>query len=352
MSLAPPDLDELTALVEQSLDAIVSIDGTGRVRSFNPAAERLFQYDAADVVGQSVNQLMSAADAAAHDGFVQRYLDTGERRIIGSGRAVQCRRRDGTQFTAHLWVTEHASTDGRVFTAVLHDLSDRLRIADELARTREQLSLTVEYAPIGIATLDIRGRILGFNRAASRTSGYARDELLGFEGINFMHVDDQQHIRRSLRALLTQRIDHSISTHRMRAAKGGLCASTALHCCCARQQRPATLADLYVRGSHAAIGGPKQSCRWQRERLAHIARIDTMGEMAVGLAHELNQPLSAITTYTHAAEAHVSQLGRAVARAGRDVRQDHRASAPRQRHYRKTARLDTAPADGTAANLR
>ena len=122
MSLAPPDFDELAALVENALDAIISINEDGLVRSFNPAAERLFQFSAADIVGRSVNRLMSAADASAHDGFLQRYRATGQRHLIGSGRAVQCRRRDGTEFTAHIWITEHTSGGGRHFTAVLHDL--------------------------------------------------------------------------------------------------------------------------------------------------------------------------------------------------------------------------------------
>ena len=116
-----------------------------------------------------------------------------------------------------------------------------------------------------------------------------------------MHVDDQQHVRRSLRALLTRRIDHTVSTHRLRAADG--------------RYLPV---QLYIAVAHDGNGRPRSlicifqdltrqlaaetELQIQRERLAHIARVDTMGEMAVGLAHELNQPLSAITTYSSAAK--------------------------------------------------
>ena len=299
MSLEPPDHDELVALVENSLDAIVSIDVQGRIRRFNPAAERLFQYREDELIGESVNRLMPANEAATHDHSLERYLRTGEGRIIGTGRAVDCRRRDGSKFSAHLWITEHDAAGQKTFTAVLHDLSSRLRIVDELARTREQLSLTVEHAPIGIATLDIAGRIRNINRAATRITDYDEQEVLGFEAINFLHVDDQQHVRRTLRALLTRRLDHSISTHELRAASG--------------KYLPV---QLYIAVAHDGDGRPRQlivmfedltrqrtaeaELQMQRERLAHIARIDTMGEMAVGLAHELNQPLAAITTYTQA----------------------------------------------------
>ncbi|MEO1037617.1 MAG: PAS domain S-box protein [Pseudomonadota bacterium] len=301
MSLASLDPAELSALVENALDAIISIDDGGKIRFFNPAAEKLFQYSADELLGKSVNALMRDDDAASHDTFLDRYLATGQRSIIGVGRAVHCRRKDGSDFIAHIWITEYDAADGKRFTAVLHDLSNRMRIIDELARIREELMLTVENAPIGIVTLDIRGRVLSMNRWAARSTGYDRLELLGQDALSFMHVDDQQHIRRSMRALLTRRIDHSISTHQMRAAN--------------RDYMPV---QLYIAVAHDKQGRPRQlicmfedltrqrtaeaELQMQRERLAHIARIDTMGEMAVGLAHELNQPLAAITTYTHAAK--------------------------------------------------
>ncbi len=300
MDIQRPDYAELTAFVTNALDAIVSIDNKGRIRLFNPAAERLFQWSAKEILGQSVNRLMAPEDSEVHDSYIHRYLKSGRGRVIGKGRNVSCLRRDGTHFLAHLWLSEYSSGEQRFFTAVLHDLSERQRISDELVRTREELELTVDNAPIGIATLNLDGQLLALNQTAAQVTGYGQDELIGYEALSFMHVDDQQHIRRSFRALITERIDHSVSTHQLRTA-GGDYLPVQLYIAVAHdtKSRPRLLICMFedLTGQLTA----ESELQIQRERLAHIARVDTMGEMAVGLAHELNQPLSAITTYAHAA---------------------------------------------------
>ena len=126
------------AIIESAVDGIVTIDRHGRIQSFNRAAERLFGVTAAEVLGQNVSALMPAPYAAEHDAYIRRYLDTRERRIIGIGREVAARRKDGTTFPAHLSVGE-ASIDGEItFVGIVRDLSER--VALEL-RLREESGL-------------------------------------------------------------------------------------------------------------------------------------------------------------------------------------------------------------------
>ena len=127
------------AILDTAIDGIVSIDERGIVRTLNPACERLFGYEAGEVIGRNVNMLMPAPYREEHDGYLGRYHDTGERRIIGIGREVAGRRKDGSEFPLYLSVGEWVDDDGsRVFVGVLRDITD-LKEAEQriLQRQRE-----------------------------------------------------------------------------------------------------------------------------------------------------------------------------------------------------------------------
>lgn len=126
------------AIIDSAVDAIVVIDVRGRIEAFNRSAERMFGYREADILGQSVNTLMPSPYREEHDGYVSRYLRTGEQRIIGIGREVTGLRRDGTTFPVHLSVGEWQVGGERHFTGILHDLTPRTQLEERL---REQTAL-------------------------------------------------------------------------------------------------------------------------------------------------------------------------------------------------------------------
>ncbi|WP_158046779.1 PAS domain S-box protein [Skermanella pratensis] len=126
------------AIFDTAVDAITIIDHEGRLVAFNPAAERMFGYAAADVIGQNVCILIPEPDRSAHDAHLARHRKTGERRIIGIGREVQGRRRDGGVFPLDLSIAEWESGDGqRHFTGIMRDISERKRTAAELQRAKD-----------------------------------------------------------------------------------------------------------------------------------------------------------------------------------------------------------------------
>lgn len=126
----------LRSILEAAPDAIITIDQSGIVQSFSQAAERIFGYVAGEVVGENVAMLMPAVQAAAHDGYLARYLRTGEKRIIGIGREVEARRKDGTLFPIELSVGEVRLDRGRIFTGFVRDLTARKAIEAELRQAQ------------------------------------------------------------------------------------------------------------------------------------------------------------------------------------------------------------------------
>lgn len=108
-------------------DAMVVIDERGGILTFSAAAERLFGYAEAEVVGRNVSLLMPSPDRERHDYYLQHYLQTGEKRIIGTGRIVSGQRRDGTVFPMELAVGEAHGEGHRLFTGFIRDLTERQR---------------------------------------------------------------------------------------------------------------------------------------------------------------------------------------------------------------------------------
>ena len=132
---------ELDTVLNTTVDGIIVIDAAGRVETFNRGAERLFGYPRSEVIGRNVSLLMPSPDHEQHDGYLARYLSTGQARIIGAGREVTGRRRDGTFVPLHLSVGEMTIGGQRKFTGMLHDLSGRVQARRASPRERGPLAV-------------------------------------------------------------------------------------------------------------------------------------------------------------------------------------------------------------------
>jgi PAS domain S-box-containing protein len=146
--------ERLASVIRSSLDGIIVIDATGIVEIFNPASERLFGYPADEVVGRNVSMLMPEPYAGEHPGYLSHYLRTGEAHIIGIGREVEGLRKDGTTFPFDLSVNEVKLDGRRLFTGVLHDLTDRRRHDRERDRRLEQESFLAQAGMTLASSLD------------------------------------------------------------------------------------------------------------------------------------------------------------------------------------------------------
>ncbi|HEY7490074.1 MAG TPA: CHASE domain-containing protein, partial [Candidatus Tectomicrobia bacterium] len=127
------------AILETAIDGIVTIDEQGIIESFNPAAERLFGYAAAEVVGQSIGMLMPSPYREEHHTYLACSRHTDERGVIGIGREVPGQRKDSTTFLMELDISEVRLEGRRLFTGIVRDVTERRRAEAELARTNAEL---------------------------------------------------------------------------------------------------------------------------------------------------------------------------------------------------------------------
>jgi PAS domain S-box-containing protein len=143
---------KLRGILESAVTAIITIDDQGRIESINPATERLFAYDAAELIGQNVKVLMPEPYKAEHDGYIANYLATSVKKIIGIGREVSGRRKDGTTFPLHLSVSEFSAEGRRYFTGMIHDLSDRKHVEEALRESERRLAQAQKMEAVGQLT--------------------------------------------------------------------------------------------------------------------------------------------------------------------------------------------------------
>ena len=129
----------LASILNTVPDAMIVIDTRGIIQSFSSAAERLFGYTADEVLNKNVKMLMPSPYRESHDGYLGRYLATGERRIIGIGRLVVGERKDGSTFPMELSVGEMKSGSRRFFTGFVRDLSERQQREVRLQELQSEL---------------------------------------------------------------------------------------------------------------------------------------------------------------------------------------------------------------------
>ena len=127
------------AVLETTVDGIITIDAGGVIESFNKAAEAIFGYDQHEVLGKNIGILMPEPYRSEHDSYLASYHETGRRKIIGIGREVEGRRKDGSVFPMDLAVSEVQLPGGRrLFTGVVRDISERRRLEREILQISEQ----------------------------------------------------------------------------------------------------------------------------------------------------------------------------------------------------------------------
>ncbi len=196
---------KLSAILNSTLNGIITIDESGRIASFNPAASSIFGYSPDEVIGKNVNALMPEPDASRHDGYIRRYLETGEKRIIGIGREVVGRRKDGSLFPMRLGISEGAANGKRFFTGIVTDISELKRVEVEARAMREDYRRLMEDAVFGVFQVAADGKVINANSTLALMFGYdsAEDFKSGVPNITEAYIEPER--REELLRLLEEK---------------------------------------------------------------------------------------------------------------------------------------------------
>ncbi len=188
---------EVTAIIRTAVNGIVTIDSNGMIRTFNPAAERLFGYTSQEVIGKNVSMLMESDTAAQHDGYLEQFARTGLSKMIGIGREVRALRKNGSVFPAQLEVGHaEVSKTNHFYVGFISDVTEQKKIQDSLRRAKEEAEAGARAKSTFIANMshEIRtpmNAIIGFTGI-----------LLQDDQLSARSADHAQIVLRSAKALL------------------------------------------------------------------------------------------------------------------------------------------------------
>jgi two-component system sensor kinase FixL len=292
------------AFMEAAVDAIVVIDHRGRIQAVNAAACRVFRYRTEELLGANVSMLMPEPDRSAHDGYLARYLSTGEAKVIGIGRHVTARRADGTTFPASLSVGRVPLSTPPRFVGLIRDVSSEIDATHALKLERDRSNAYLELNEAILLTLDAGRRIVEVNARGSELLGAPRPEIVGRDWLGFVHESERE--RATL--LLDSALASGSSREREFDCVDATGSAQRIYWrCIARREADGTPAGWLCSGQDVTEQARRESEKHlAHQRLTRVARLATLGELASEMAHELNQPLTAITTYARACERYLA----------------------------------------------
>jgi two-component system sensor kinase FixL len=291
--------NRVRAIVETAAEGIITVDEAGTIDSFNPAAEQIFGYPRSEVIGKKIDLLIPSQPGVRQEDSFASFLSASRGKGPGAGLELTGRRKDGSMFPMELAVGEFQDGVGPFFAGIVRDITERKRMEITLKEERNFIDAVLATSAALIVVLDGEGRIVRFNKACEEATGYAFGQVRGTPfGEPILDSKEVDIVTRKLEELRTSRTPNRFESHLLNKAGERRLISW----------NNTVLTDKdgsaeYIIGTGIDMTERRRAeiqARKHQAELAHVDRLSLMGEMATGLAHELNQPLTSIYAYSQA----------------------------------------------------
>lgn len=308
---------ENRAIIETVVDGIITISEQGIVEAFNPAAEKIFGYEAQEVIGKNVSMLMPEPYHSGHDAYLQNYRETGTAKVIGIGREVVGLRKDGAVFPMELSVGMMEVNDKRSFVGIIHDITKRKEAEEAILASEDQLRTVTETARDAIISTDRDGYIIFWSGAAEDMFGHSADEVMGKVFMILIPTRYHKPYTRRLKRILEHQQATSDKGQRIEligVRKSGNEFPTELSLATwhkdgqfymsaiVRDISERKEAEVALKQAHdeleQRVEERTQELTLLNEQLRQAQKMEAIGQMAGGIAHDFNNLLTAINGYS------------------------------------------------------
>ena len=303
-------------VIEAAPNAVVMIDRAGKIVMVNPQAERIFSYSRAELVGQPVELLVPERFRSQHPELRETFFADPRPRLIGAGRDLYGLKKDGSEFPVEIGLSSIETDAGTMVLSSIIDITARKAAELALGETEQRFSLLVEgVTDYAIYMLGPNGIVTSWNRGAQRIKGYRTEEIVGQHFSCFYTGEDRAaNVPQQTLEIAARDGRYEAEAWRVRKDGSRFLANVVIDALKDKggrligfakitrdvSERVQATRELEEARIHLAKSRAQEALHRAQAELAHAARVITLGQLAASIAHEVNQPLTALVTLGYA----------------------------------------------------